>query len=156
MTTSIDQPNEASRIDSWKGILDIVESVRELKIEEPFKSLTVDRKIKPNLPTTEECVCDITKRMRQPIPSSLAQALYARVADLRQRTLRSYTEIVSQLASLSVPSGQDDSDVQRQYSRSFEAWFSQAMKELSNSAMRRPHVRISSVALSISSTQLAG
>jgi hypothetical protein len=145
MATSTGKNNESSahsRIGEWKEILDIVKDFDRLNVSGTRIALTVDDTVKPLLRTSEQCIRALTKRMDPPWPSSLVEFLQSRVDQLRQRTLLSYTESVSQMASLSAFTGRNDSDVQREHSRSVEIWFDHAIEELFAALVKQYDVRV--------------
>jgi hypothetical protein len=143
MGPNLDQSKQSERAGTWKEILDVVDSFRQLEVGDIVKPLTLDECIRPSLPTPEECLRNFTAKMCQPVPPAYAGVLQARIAHLRNRTLLSYDEILSQLSSLSVLPAQDDLDVQRKYCRSFETWFDRAAQELYAAVINQSGVSIS-------------
>jgi hypothetical protein len=119
-----------SRTVEWKGILDITETFRHLEVNRTAKRLSIDRSIRPNLRTSEECIRNLTATLGKALPSRMAEALPAGIDNLRRQMLLDYTESISQMVSTSEFTALDDSDLQRDYSRSIETWFDQAIDEL--------------------------
>jgi hypothetical protein len=139
MTTSphSDKSIGHSRSSEWTEILDIVENVCRMNLGGTTTPLNVDQSIRPDLPTSEECIRSLTTRLEQPLLPSLTKFLQVRVDRLRQQMLLSYTETISQMASFSTFTGRDDSDEQREHSRSIEIWFDQAIEELFTTLIKR-------------------
>jgi hypothetical protein len=134
------KPNALLRAGEWKEILDITEDFRRLEVDGTTTTLSVDRTISPNLPTAEDCIRTLTLRMEQPFSSAFLKVLQERVDQLRRRMLVKYIESVSHMVSFSAFTGRSDSDVQREYSRSVEIWFDQAIEELSAVITEKPKV----------------
>jgi hypothetical protein len=143
MAKPLDRSDQPLRSETWKEISDIVDRVRQLKLGGMTKALMVDHNIKPNLPTSGECLREISASMRQPMSPSLKEALRARIDHLRQRVLFTYTESISQMASVKALTGRDDADVQREHTQSVEIWFRQAIQELLAAVTSAPTVRTS-------------
>jgi hypothetical protein len=142
MAMSYIKSSPSSRIETWEEIRDIADGFCRLDISTAQKPLTIDDKIGPKLPTSEQCIRALTMKLHQPMPSSLVRGLQARIDQLRERMLISYTELISQMASLKEHTGSDDLDVQRKHSRGIETWFDQAVEELFAASTERPEVSI--------------
>jgi hypothetical protein len=138
MATSLDQSKRPLCTAAWSDILGIVETFGQLTVDSVSKPLAVDHNIGPKLPSADECIRNLAANRKQPLPSALADPLHNRIDRLRHRMLRSYTESVSRMVSLSEFTGIHDSDEQREYSRSIEAWFNQAIQELYVASTTKP------------------
>lgn len=152
------QTNHTLRNESWNEILDITQRIRQLTVGGTTKPIYIDSKILPDLPSTNDCITKMASRTRQPLPAASTRNFQTRVNQLRERVLLNYTTSISQMTSSSESTELQDSDMQRQYSRSLESWFSQAIEELYTAHLKQPEqlVRIwSSTCLSISSTDFA-
>lgn len=130
MPTSETVADGPLRCESWKGILDIVESVRRMKIGGVTEPLVVDATIRPNLPTSQQCVKILASKTSRIIPLALMEILQQRVDQLREQTLLSYSESILKMASAGKFTGLNDSEFQRSHCRSIEIWFNRAIEEL--------------------------
>lgn len=130
MTEPVNRSHQPLRSETWKDILEIVDGFRELKVDCKTQPLKVNSDIRPNLPTPQQAIADLSARSQRPLPSSLAAGLCSRINLLRERVLSNYTASISQMASTTGFKGLSDSDFQRNHCRSFEIWFDQAIEEL--------------------------
>ncbi|KAG7561828.1 hypothetical protein FFLO_02729 [Filobasidium floriforme] len=140
----IDKSSPASRTAEWKEILDITKNICRLQVGDTNSALVVNPLVGPNLPTAEECIQSLTTTRRQPLHASFVTVLQARIEQLRQRMLVSYTDSISKMASHTCTE-RDDVDVQREYSRSIEIWFGQAIEQLFAVLAGKSQVRILTV-----------
>jgi hypothetical protein len=112
-----------------------------MEVHHTFKPLIIDHSIKPNIRTSDEYILIFAKRINTDFPPRSVEALQARIGHLRDQMLINYTEYISQMVSLSEFTELDDSDVQRQHSRSVELWFDQAIEQLFAAQIRQFEVR---------------
>lgn len=121
--------------------MDVVNSFHRLKLDPTVQPLNLSTTIRPDLPTSERCIQNLTAGGTHPIPPSLADILHSKIDQLRERVLLDYNTSVSQMTSISAVTKRDDIEVQLTYSRSLESWFDQAVKELFAVLTTRSKVR---------------